>query len=289
MQSKNILFIGFGDLAERTCRLLAGHNITGVTRSPKITPKNARIFWGEIGTPTIMDRLNEETFDAVVITLTPKEFSEAGYARAYIEPVQALLQIWKTRCPGKVLFVSSTSVYHQSNGEVVDEQTPVEPQHFSGRCMRAAELLLLSSGVPVSIIRMAGIYGPGRDALIRKVKAGDGGSSQLTNRIHVDDCAGILAHLLNRHFAGLPLEPVYLGCDSLPSVSAEVHDWVAKQLGVCLAEPSVLVKEQGGHKACSNALVVKSGYSFIHPTYREGYGSLLSSEEVSSASGAVNH
>src|SRR5690606_11407734 len=166
--------------------------------------------------PALLERLKKETFDAVILTLTPAEHSAESYERAYVETLRSLIPVWQERPPGLVLFVSSTSVYHQESGEWVDETSPTCPDHFSGKTLLKAESLLLETDLPVCIVRFGGIYGPGRDLLLRQVRAGNGGSPHFTNRIHVQDCAGVLAHLLRCHFSGKPLAPVYLACDSTP-------------------------------------------------------------------------
>jgi Nucleoside-diphosphate-sugar epimerases len=280
LQSKSVLFLGFGDIARRTADVLPECPYVAVSRSIRDVSAGAEFWCCAADSPAICARMQNRVFDAVIITLTPADHTPAAYERAYVETLQNLLPVWRAQPPGLILFVSSTSVYHQSDGGWVDEESEVLPEHFSGRCLLRAESLLRESDLPVCIVRFAGIYGPGRDFLLRQVRAGKGGSAEFTNRIHADDCAGVLAHLLRRHFAGEALEPLYIGCDSGPAPAAEVRRWLAEHIGV---DPNSLVpstSERGGNKRCSNRRLLASGYRMLYPSYREGYGALLTSGEL---------
>ena len=98
-------------------------------------------------------------------------------------------------------FASSTSVYAQHQGEWVDETSPTESESFSGRCIRHGEQLLADYPWPAVAVRFGGIYGPGRTRLIDSVRDGSAsrspGAPIYTNRIHRDDCARVLEHLLD--------------------------------------------------------------------------------------------
>lgn len=281
MQSKNILFLGFGDLARHTAAQLTGHRLVGVARSPKPPAPGVEFWQGAADSLALRQRLGQESFDALVITLTPTEFSDLAYAMAYVETLRALLPVLHNRTPGLVMFVSSTSVYHQSDGAWVDEDSSTQPDSFSGRRLLEAEDLLRASGLPHTVLRCAGIYGPGRDFLLRQVRAGKGGSADFTNRIHVRDAAGALAHLLAQHFGGAALEQLYLVCDSDPAPGSEVRQWLAGRLGVDVKTLEPSVSERGGNKRCRNQRLLASGYRLLYPSYREGYGALLDSGEVS--------
>jgi nucleoside-diphosphate-sugar epimerase len=278
LSAKSILFLGFGDLAARACALLPSEHCVGVARSPKSVPPGVEFWQGAADSLTILAKLAETPFDAAVISLTPTEFSDRAYALAYVDTVTNLLRQWQQgAAPKRIFFVSSTSVYHQDQGEWVDELSPVAPTGFAGRRLLEAEQCLVSSGLPVCILRLAGIYGPGRDFLLRQVRAGIGGNSDFTNRIHAHDCAAAIAHLLQRDAQGLPLDALYLGCDSLPAVSREVRAWLAVRLGL---DPQALVagegqSSRGGNKRCSNQRLLSTGFTLRYPSYREGYETLL--------------
>ncbi len=130
--------------------------------------------------------------------------------------------------------------------------------------------------LPGCVLRLGGIYGPGRTWQIDSVRTGqarlDPGKPHYTNRIHLEDAARSLRHLLE-----LPaVEPVYLGVDSVPASNNEVLRFLAAELG--LAEPPMAespLPRRAGSKRCRNDRLIGSGYRMVHPSFREGYRSIL--------------
>jgi nucleoside-diphosphate-sugar epimerase len=178
-----------------------------------------------------------------------------------------------------VFFVSSTAVYAQDQEEWVDESSPTLPAHFSGRRLLEAEALLCAATFPGTVIRFGGIYGPGRTRLVQSVKTGRAvfreSPPQWTNRIHRDDCAGVLKHLL-----GLASpEDLYLGVDCEPARERDVQRWLAETLDAPPPRPTTAedpaARVARGNKRCRNDRLVASGYTFAYPTYREGYRAVI--------------
>jgi nucleoside-diphosphate-sugar epimerase len=177
--------------------------------------------------------------------------------------------------PSRILFTSSTSVYGQSRGEWVDESSPTHPRNFAGEIMLSAERLLHGSRFPSTVLRLGGIYGPGRTRLIDRVRAGEAvavaETATYTNRIHRDDAAAAIAHLLT-----LPdPKATYVGVDEDPADAAEVLGWIAERLGVALVETPASESLPVGSRRCRNAALLDSGFCFDYPTYREGYAALM--------------
>src|SRR5690606_17130958 len=107
---------------------------------------------------------------------------------------------------------------------------PTEPRGFSGCRLLEGEALALGAGVPASVLRLAGIYGPGRTRLIDEVRSGsavvpESAEPVWTNRIHADDCAGALRHLCR--LAPDQAHGVWIGVDHEPCERATVLDWLA--------------------------------------------------------------
>jgi nucleoside-diphosphate-sugar epimerase len=126
------------------------------------------------------------------------------------------------------------------------------------------------------VVRFGGIYGPGRTRLIDSVRSGQARCEPglYTNRIHRDDCAGVLEHLL----ALAAPAPLYIGVDDEPALQCEVLRWLAQQLGVPPPVPSGAPddsRRRGGNKRCCNARLRASGYRLLYPSYCEGYTALL--------------
>lgn len=275
-----VLIIGCGDLGQRLAALLPinQYQITGLRRSPP--PNNAHLEYraGDATDASTLDHEISKGYDIIIITMTPSERSDEGYRRAYVQTcAQLVASLKQHQAPRLILFVSSTSVYGQQDGSWVDEDSPTQPETYSGKRILEAEATIRSSGFKHCIVRFSGIYGPGRTRLIDQVCQGRAVlSANYTNRIHADDCAGVLAHLITLQTRNAPLEPVYIASDSTPAPLAEVVNWLSMKLRVNTAifAPQQQDRE-GGNKRCSNQRLLNSGYKLRYPGYSEGYEALL--------------
>lgn len=218
-------------------------------------------------------------WDVIVITLTPASYDDEGYRLGYVQPIQNILASYAdTPWQGLVVFVSSTGVYGQNDGSEVTEQSETAPSRFSGKRLLEAEALLRASELNSVSVRFSGIYGPGRERLLnmaadRKWQTSD--QQQWTNRIHVDDCAGVIAHLIEHYLHRKGLPNIVLASDCEPVSSWHIKQWLAREQGVI---NTVDVSTHCGHmvnKVCNNQQLRDSGYEFKYPTYREGYKAVL--------------
>ncbi|MGI0119244.1 SDR family oxidoreductase [Zooshikella sp. RANM57] len=282
MHRKSIIIVGCGDLGRRLGIQLSelGHEVYGIRRSKHTLPEPLKAIVGDVSCITSLASCwPEKSFDYVIYCLAASEYSEESYQSAYVAGLQNVLKRLEGKPPKRIFFVSSTSVYEQSAGENVSESTPVEPQRFAGAIMLKAEQLLEAAAYPATVVRFAGIYGPGRERLIKKIQAGEvcsEDSNPISNRIHIEDCVGLLVHLIKLDCMGQSLKDCYIGVDNEPVSLREVTLWLAKQLGV---KPSKEVPMgRGGSKQCSNQRILDSGYQFKYPSYREGYQALLESD-----------
>lgn len=276
MNKKLHLFIGFGDIAARCSRLLLaqGDAVVGVSRSERTEPEGVEWIQGDALSVDTHRVLAEYEFESVVITLTPDTYTPEAYRRCYYEVSAALLNFWKDSpdsAPQKIIFVSSTSVYSQSLGELVDESSETNPTSPNAKILLEAEALYLTSKLNTCVIRFSGIYGPGRDYLIRQVQQGIQGNDCYTNRIHVEDCAGAICFLINKE----KIKSLYLASDSEPVVANEIRRWLAGKMGVTLSLPPNTNSTRGGNKRCSNERLLCEGYSLKYPGYKQGYKDLI--------------
>ena len=139
-----------------------------------------------------------------------------------------------------------------------------------------------AAGWPASIIRFGGLYGPGRHWLLRWVESGRPVQQQppsWSNRIHVEDAAGFLAHLVSLALAGQPLQEIYIGVDDAPTPQHEVLFWIAEQLGQPLPPGKQDASASLG-KRLSNSSLRSSGYALRYPDYRTGYAHVLAARGV---------
>ena len=187
--------------------------------------------------------------------------------------------------PAKVVYVSTSGVYGDCGGEVVTEETPVNPQTSRARRRVDAETLLMEwekhRQIPVSILRVTGIYGPGRWPLarlreghpvLREEEAG------LTNRIHADD----LAQICLRAAEKAPPGAVYNVSDGHPTSMTEYFNRVADAFGlprppqISMAEaskvmtPLMLSYIRESRRMENRKLVEELGVSLVYPDLEAG-------------------
>lgn len=259
----------------------ASHVVWGLRRNPAGLPAPVRPIAADLTDPSTLSVLPEEV-DRVVYAASPAGASDQAYADAYVRGLENLLGTLERRGAGigRVLLTTSTAVYAQSDGSWVDETSATEPTHFSGKRLLEGERVLASGPYPAVAVRLAGIYGPGRTGMLRRVRDGEArcpAAPRYSNRIHRADCAGFLTHLL------LHADPasVYIGADDAPVELCEAYRWIADRLGVPRPEREP-ANQSGGdgrrsrsNKRCRNDRLHTSGYALRVPTYRDGYAPLL--------------
>lgn len=176
-------------------------------------------------------------------------------------------------------YLSTVGVYGDHDGAWVTEESECRPRPGRSdlRLEAEGEWLTFAArlGAPLAILRLSGIYGPGRNAFVnlangtarRIIKPG-----QIFNRIHVDDIAGALRHLAAGEVAG-----VFNVTDDEPSPPQDVVSFAAALMGVepppeidfAAADLSPMARSfYGETKRVSNARLKAAGYAFCRPDYR---------------------
>ena len=220
----------------------------------------------------------------MVYTASADGFTDEAYRRAYVDGVRTILDALPAAADSAVarwVHVGSTSVYAHSHGDEVDESSATEPDHFGGRRLLEGERLVAVAaaerGFRGTVVRFGGVYGPGRTRLLDSVRRGTAVCYEpevWTNRIHVEDCVGILAHLLQLDEP----ETVYLGVDCKPALDGEVKRWIARRLDLPdppTGEAGANSRAMRSNKRCSSARLLASGYEFRYPDFCAGYGALI--------------
>jgi nucleoside-diphosphate-sugar epimerase len=289
-----VLISGCGYVGGALAGLLAreGYEVFGLRRETKNLPSGVTPVPADFTDKDSLARELPEDLDYVFHTASPGISGsstagerDAAYRDAYVKGPSNLISTLRSRgeSPRRILLTSSTGVYAQTGGEWVDETSATEPTG-PGRFMLEGERALLGSPFPAVVLRLAGIYGPGRTGALdraRRYRLADssGEETHYTNRIHRDDCAGALRHLALLQ----SLEDVYIGADHEPSTPSAVAAWLAESYPETRREDSAI---PGGdtsrsgrgsrtNKRCNNVRLVASGYNFRYPTFREGFASLL--------------
>jgi nucleoside-diphosphate-sugar epimerase len=166
--------------------------------------------------------------DTVLYAIGFDRASGASMRSVYVEGLVNVLE--RLPPPAKFIYVSSSSVYGQSQGEWVDEESPTEPEEESGRIVLAAEKVLRDRMPDAIILRFAGIYGPGRLLRQKAIEAGEpivANENRWLNLIHVDD--GARAVLAAEHYG--PSGRVYNVSDCRPVPRRLFYTALAKKLG----------------------------------------------------------
>ncbi|QXI28427.1 SDR family oxidoreductase [Pseudomonas vanderleydeniana] len=281
MSAPSVLIAGCGDVGCRLASQLLGQGwqVHGLRRSISRLPEGVHGVAGDLFTAQRPAGWPLGSLDYVVYCAAATDHDEAGYRAAYVDGLRHVLSWLEAsgQRPRRLLFVSSSSVYVQQQGEWVDETSATEAEGYSGRLMLEAEQLALDSGIAASRVRLTGIYGPGREWLLTQVRRGYRVAVEpplYGNRIHADDAAGLLAFLLEADRAGQVLEDCYIGVDDAPAPLAEVVAWLREYLGVTEWDAEASVRRTGS-KRCSNARARALGWIPRYPSYREGYAAIL--------------
>jgi nucleoside-diphosphate-sugar epimerase len=295
-----VLIIGTGYIGLPLGAELArrGHIVSGlrrdksaadVLRAANIIPLSA-----DITQPGELAPLPHD-FDWVVNCVASGGGGAEEYRRVYLEGTRNVIDWLAPRNePGRrdggagtprLVYTSSTSVYGQNDGSVVDETSPADPAAETARVLLEAERELLAASQQRNlagiILRVAGIYGPGRGHWFQQFLKGEvrieGGGERILNMIHRDDVIGCIIAALERGQRG----EIYNAVDDEPVSQLHFFSWLAETLGKpmpdSISETIDASRKRGiTNKKISNAKLKRQlGYQFNYPTFREGYTSVI--------------
>ncbi len=247
-----------------------GHDVAGTTTTPARTRE-----LGELGlTPAVVelsqvDRVHELLANRETVFLTVAAGGKhERYREVYLEGVQHLIRALEGTAVRHVVYTSSTGVYGQTDGQWVDETSPTEPSSERGRVLVAAETALREGtrrlGITGTVVRLAGIYGPGRGPINRvRGYAGqerDDGEAYV-NLIHRDDIVRALAALMDRPYAG-----VLNLADDRPVLRRAYYDALLASLGlppIRWVRPEAPVDR--GKRVRNDRIKAALGLTLVHP------------------------
>jgi len=274
----NVLIAGCGDVGAVLAELLLqdGHIVYGLKRNISTLPDGVIPIQADLTNPDTLKQLPAD-IDRLVFLPTPASRDQAGYESIFI---QGWKNVWDALkgAPQRSLVVSSTAVYGESDGGIVDETTDPRPTGFNGKVLLEMEQVAASCTDALVVLRLSGIYGPGRERLIR-MAASQGLEIQqtppyFTNRIHRDDAAAVLKHLLQIDDP----QALYVGTDNLPAPRYEVVEWLAREQGA--DAPKAIIDEGASKgKRVNNQRLRDSGFKLSYPDYRAGYGAVIAARK----------
>lgn len=264
------LLVGCGRLgADIGLRLAArGHTVLAIRRRAELVPSPLIGLSADLTVEA--PQLPELDLQLLVVALTARPRAEGAYRATYVDGMRRALDALDGagQVPRRAVLVSSTSVYgEQPDGATVDEDTPAHPSDGPGRVLLEAEQLFCARLPHGTVLRLSGLYGgpPGR--LQAQVLAGDiTDPDRWTNRIHRDDAAAAVVHLLTR--AQDP-DGLYVGTDDEPALLGDVAAHLARHLGA--RTPPAPDPSRATGRRLSNARLRSTGWAPAYPSYREGY------------------
>lgn len=264
MSRRSVVIAGAGDVGGRLAALCAGRGDDVIALRRREQPPSAGIrglrvdLAGGEGLAQLPRRP-----DAVVFCAAPDARDEPAYRRLFVDGLRRVLDAVDTP---RVIFVSSTAVYGEDAGEWIDELTPAMPPAFNGRILLAAEHELGAHPGGV-VLRLSGLYGAGRTMLLRRAREATIARPHWSNRVHVDDAAAALAHLLELRDSAT----CYLGNDDRPTQEPEILNWLRAREG--LPPLSVADAAESGRRV-RNRRLRDTGWAPQHSDFRSGYLSL---------------
>lgn len=276
----NILIAGCGYIGRAAGTLLVGqgHRVWGLCRSQaaleRVRLSGLEPFEADLKNAASLRGL--PPVDAVIACQAPSKGE--NYQSTYYDATEELLRAIKPAEQVRFILVSSTSVYGPRAGGWVDADTPIREQELDDDAiiLRKTEKMVLAAPVRGAVLRLSGIYGPGRNRVdaIRTGRLKPTLGAAYTNRIHREDAASALALLLDR---GEPRQ-TYLASDDHPVSQSEFYVWLCAKLGVGAPVeplPADAAKSLDASKRCNNKKLKQLGWTPRYPGYREGYGELL--------------
>jgi len=273
-----VLIAGCGYVGTALGERLAadGMEVFGLRRDTSSLPPSIRSVVADLARPESLRKIRGH-FDTVFYTAGSAAHADDAYRAAYVDGLRNVLGTLES-APRRVVFTSSTAVYAQTDGGWVDEDSPTEPDAFSGRRLLEAERMLADSPYETVALRLGGIYGPGRTGLIDRVRRGEArrerGRVRYLNLIHRDDIVGALVQLMRLENPA----QTYIGVDDEPQEYNGLVEWIAEQIGVAPPPFSDEPQTRGRaahNRRCSNARLKATGYRFQYPHCRLGYSDIL--------------
>mgnify|MGYP000903402079 CR=1 FL=1 len=279
---------GYVGAAVARCADEAGLEVTALTRNPATA-----LLLREVGLHTVVADLADSGWHAEIpggVDFAVDCVSSGGggieaYRHSYLAGMQSILAWARARgTVGTFVYTSSTSVYPQGEGAIVDEASPATARSERAQVLLDTEGQLQAAADAARrrfVLRLAGIYGPGRHHLLEQVRAGEvaGRGEHRLNLIHRDDIVTAIACCLlaPEEVAG----GVFNLADDGPAPKAEVAAWLATALGVpaprFTGEPAAGRSQATPDRIIRNARArTELGWQPRYPTFREGYAKMLS-------------
>ena len=277
IKNKKLLVIGCGKLGQKL-GLLAKKtplDLLGFKRK-KITSTNIRIEQQDIFDKSFFDKVKIHSPDFILYSLSADEQSEKSYRRNYVEGLKQVIKSIKyINNFQHLFFVSSTSVYGDNNDQFIDEFSETSPKNFRGTILLEAENLLNTVKFNSTILRLSGIYGSGRNYMIKLSQDAESWPKvdRWTNRINEDDAANFIIFILNQCLQGEIPEKLYLLTDKEPVTLFRLLNWIRQNLN--LKNKINITSDPILGKRLRSSIIPSLKFEYKYPTYKQGYKELI--------------
>jgi nucleoside-diphosphate-sugar epimerase len=277
----HVVVAGCGWLGTALARRLVerGDRVTGIRRDPAraaaLRALGVEPLAVDLSAPGAADRL--PAADAIVACQAAAGDGADAYRAAYVDANRALVTTAARGGARALVYTGSTGVFGQRDGSDVDESTPPAPASPSAAVLVEAEELVrgaASAALRASVIRLSGLYGPGRTGLVERLRSGKlalgPGDDAWMNFCHRDDAVAFVLAVLDRGEGGA----IYHGSDAEPARRREVVEWIAARLGIPpprAGEPSA----GPSRRILSERTRAALGVTLAYPSFREGLETLI--------------
>ena len=294
MSNSNRLILGCGYLGSRVATRWrdSGHSVFALTRSTnnavKFQSQGLVPLVGDVSQPSSLDNIFPEC-DTVLVSIGMDRTRYKNIRDVYVDGLQGVLD----RLPdqlGHLIYISSTGVYGNFEGGWVTEESIAAPTREGGKACLEAEQLLTASRFAdrTTILRLAGIYGPGRVPSLEKIRQrafAEVNPSGFLNLIQVDDAAAVVESVAEQR----PFGETFLVSDGNPvprkvfyqylaeSIHGEKVDWLESEY-----LPPAAGRTANSKRICSDKLNERLDLQFQFPDFKRGLAHALAGESNAS-------
>lgn len=273
MAKPTILIIGHGYVGFELARQLdeAGYLVTAVNRTAEDIRTPFPLVEADVSSLDSLDSLQSAVDwpDLIVHCASSGRGGADAYRSVFIDGVKNIQDVF-TETP--IILTSSSSVYGQVDGSIVNEDSETSPDRETSKILCEAESLVTEAGGVA--LRLAGIYGPERSVHIKKMLNGtatieSGEVSRYLNQIHRDDAASAIVHMIAREETN-HLGHVFNVNDDEPITMRDCYEKMAAILGLPIppeSEPDMNRKRAWTNKVVSNEALKTTGWNPAYPSF----------------------